>query len=89
MKSVWIILTLWLCAGSVRAQITGDASDFQHLSDELVAYPDEDTDYESLHENLAQILASPYDLNRVTREELQLLHLLNDEQINSFLEYRR
>lgn len=70
-----------------RAQQTTD-SDLQFLTDELVGYADEDIDYEELYENLAQILSAPYDLNHVTREELRLLHMLNDKQIDSFLEYR-
>ena len=83
-----IILTLWLCATMTRAQDATGLRDLQYLSDELLAYPDEDVDYEERYENLAQILSSPYDLNRVTREELQLLYILNEQQINNLLDYR-
>lgn len=89
MRHGLIIITLWLCATPLRAQEMSGSRDLQYVSDELVPYPDEDVNYEELYENLAQILASPYDLNRVTREELQMLHILNDAQIKNFLDYRR
>lgn len=88
MRCVLIIVTLCLCARTLHGQETPQTIDLQHLSDELVGYPDEDVEYEEIYENLAQILSSPYDLNRVTREELRLLHILNDQQISNFLDYR-
>lgn len=89
MRRACIILTLCLHASLLYGQARTESDDLQYLSDELVAYPDEDGDYEALHENLAQILSSPFDLNRVTREELQGLHLLSDQLINNFLDYRK
>lgn len=59
----------------------------QHF-DDTPADIDSDAVYEEAFENLAQVLSSPYDLNKVTREELRLLNLLTDTQVESFLVYR-
>jgi hypothetical protein len=63
-------------------------ADMQRLSDDLVGFQDANADYEDAYENLAQILSSPYDLNAVSVEELQSLHILNDQQIGNFMDYR-
>lgn len=62
--------------------------DLERLSDELLGFQEADVNYEDIYENLAQILSSPYDLNKVTAEELTLLHLLSDLQIRNFIHYR-
>lgn len=62
----------------------------QELSrlEELTAFQDEDADYESLYENLLQLIASPVDLNKATPEELGALHVLTQQQIESLIQYR-
>ena len=88
MRRLVINLTLCLYAVAAHSQKALPDGHLQHLADDIIGYPDEEVNYEELYENLAQLLGSPYDLNRVSREELQQLHLLSDAQIRSFLEYR-
>ncbi len=61
----------------------------QQLIDEIAALPDMDIPYESLYENLVQVFSEPYDLNRVTAEELHLLGFLSTRQINALIEHRK
>ena len=88
MKKTLLALTVWLLAQPASAQTDTAEVDLHALTEELMAYPDEDVEYEEVYENLLQILSSPYDLNRVAREELQFLRMLSDAQIESFLTYR-
>ena len=88
MKILICAIPLWLLAICGHAQSEGVTFDLQRFTDELLGYQDEDGDYEDLYENLVQVLSSPYDVNTVSAEELELLHLLTDEQIGNFLAYR-
>ena len=88
MKKTLIALTVWLLAQAGYAQTDTVEMDVHSLTEELMVYPDEDIEYEEVYENLLQILSSPYDLNRVAREELEFLQMLTDAQIESFLTYR-
>jgi len=45
-------------------------------------------DFNTLSEQLAQVLVNPYDINQVTRQELEELIILSDAEINGFLTYR-
>ena len=81
------ILTMWLAASVAWSQKHAEET-LHTLQEEIIADPDEDAQYEQIYENLQQILSTPYDLNLVTKEELQLLHILTDAQIESFLSYR-
>ncbi|HQQ83420.1 MAG TPA: helix-hairpin-helix domain-containing protein [Cyclobacteriaceae bacterium] len=60
----------------------------ERLADELFAQRQDDLNYESLYENLLQQLSQPLDLNTATREQLQSLMLLSDQQIEAILAYR-
>jgi DNA uptake protein ComE-like DNA-binding protein len=60
----------------------------ERLADELFAQRQDDLNYESLYENLIQQLSQPLDLNTATREQLQSLMLLSDQQIEAILAYR-
>lgn len=70
-----------------NAQHDGEL-DFERLADEFSLIQDGEGNYEDVYENVVQVLASPHDLNRVSAEELQLLGVLTDPQIASFLRYR-
>lgn len=65
-----------------------DDIDIQQLIDEVAGTPDLDAPYEMMFENLVQLLSEPYDLNRVTAEELSLLGFLSATQISSLIEHR-
>lgn len=66
-----------------------DEWDLQQVSDDLIGYQDTEADVADLYENTVQILSSPYDLNKVSADELKLLHILNDTQIENFIDYRQ
>ena len=90
MKIPIAILSVWLLAVNAYSQEgANQAMDPRRLVDELLGYQDIDADYEVLYENLLQIIASPLDLNTVTEEELKLIHILNDTQIENFINYRK
>ena len=89
MKYLLVLTALSIHATTATGQEAVNDSHLQQLADELIGYRDDDTNYEELYENLAQVLSSPYDLNRISREELQYLHILNDSQIKAFLDYRK
>lgn len=84
MISVW--LHAIVCAGQ---PFTSDPADLQRLSDDLLPYPDEEEYAIEVYENLMQLLSTPYDLNRVSAEELKSLHLLSDAQIDHLLAFRK
>ncbi|MEX2235321.1 MAG: helix-hairpin-helix domain-containing protein [Cyclobacteriaceae bacterium] len=89
MKALLLYISLGLLAPRVFAQETAEqAIDLQRFSDDLLGFQDVDTNYEDLYENLVQILSSPYDLNKVSEEELRSLHILTDLQIANFITYR-
>ncbi|CAN5478082.1 helix-hairpin-helix domain-containing protein [soil metagenome] len=60
----------------------------EKLVDEIFPVQDLDINYEELYENLAQLLSNPADLNSITHEQLRSLMILNEDQVNSFLQYR-
>lgn len=90
MKAVALIITVGLGVPIAFAQdVPEEGIDPQRFTDEMVGYPEEDANYEDLYENLLQTLSSPYDLNKVSKEELKTLHLLTDVQIENFFTYRK
>ena len=59
-----------------------------NLVDEVFAIQDLDINYQDLYENYLQLISNPFDLNKVTEEQLRSLYILNQDQINSILKYR-
>lgn len=86
--AVILILSSLLMTDGFTQELPEKEIDLQRLSDELLGFQDVDADYEDIYENLVQILSSPYDLNKVTGDELKLLHILTDQQIQNFIDYR-
>lgn len=64
------------------------SQELSRMAEALTAFPDEDADYESLYENLLQVIAAPLDLNKAGAEELGALHLLTQAQIHALIQYR-
>ncbi|MFC3414987.1 helix-hairpin-helix domain-containing protein [Algoriphagus hitonicola] len=62
--------------------------DLDELIERLFPVQDEELDYESIYEVLLQLYLNPLDLNQASAEELQQFFLLNQNQINSLLNYR-
>ncbi len=76
-------------AGSGFSQLKEDQQVIlDQLADELLATADEDVSYEELYETLAHLLANPIDLNTVTPEQLRAGMILNEAELNDFLDYR-
>ncbi|MFM8742574.1 MAG: helix-hairpin-helix domain-containing protein, partial [Cytophagales bacterium] len=59
------------------------------LVDEIFAMQDLNISYQDLYENYLQLLSNPYDLNKVTEEQLQSLYVLDIGQITALLRYRK
>src|SRR5882672_9242291 len=59
-----------------------------NLVDEVFAIQDLDINYQDLYENYLQFISNPFDLNKVTEEQLRSLYILSQEQIISILKYR-
>ena len=59
-----------------------------NLVDEIFAMQDLDINYQDLYENYLQLISNPFDLNKVTEEQLRSLYILNQDQIISILKYR-
>src|SRR5688500_1674692 len=87
MKIAVIWMPVVLCV-SAFSQPSREEIDLQRLSDALLGSPEADANYEDLYENTMQIMAAPYDLNKVTEDELKLLHVLDDNQVENFVAYR-
>ncbi|MFO7257227.1 MAG: helix-hairpin-helix domain-containing protein [Bacteroidota bacterium] len=85
MKVTLIFCILMVPVMAVHAQ---QDAHLQQLIDDIAAIPDIDVPYEALYENLAQIFSEPYDLNRVTAEELRLLGFLSVQQIDALIKHR-
>ncbi|MCU0367514.1 MAG: helix-hairpin-helix domain-containing protein [Cyclobacteriaceae bacterium] len=89
MKRTFLIsILLLLHINSHSQRLSGKEIDFERLVDEIFAIQDEDINYEDLYENLAQLYANPADLNLINGEQLRSIFVLNESQIQSFLNYR-
>lgn len=71
-----------------RAQQARRPVDLNSFLQDLFPVQTEGIDYQSVFDNLAQLYATPLDLNTATRDELAATYLLNDRQLNSLLTYR-
>ncbi|MCU0419685.1 MAG: helix-hairpin-helix domain-containing protein [Cyclobacteriaceae bacterium] len=63
--------------------------DLAQWMEQLFPFQDEDANYEDLYENLAQLLASPMDLNRASEEQLRALMILTNRQVERLLAHRK
>ena len=82
----YLLLAVFIAASPIL--YAQQETDVQQLIDAIAATPDMDVPYETLYENLVQVFSEPYDLNRVTGEELHLLGFLSTREINALLEHR-
>jgi hypothetical protein len=82
------LILIVLCL-NVKAQSPPHAEiDLDHFIQELFQQQDRDANYEDFYESLFQYYANPLDLNSASREDLQSLYILNDEQISNLLKHR-
>src|SRR5690606_30931565 len=82
----YLLLAVFIAASPIL--YAQQETDVQQLIDAIAATPDMDVPYETLYENLVQVFSEPYDLSRVTGEELHLLGFLSTREINALLEHR-
>lgn len=59
-----------------------------NLVDEIFAVQDLDINYQDLYENYLQLISNPFELNKVTEEQLRSLYILSQDQINAIIKYR-
>lgn len=90
MKHLLTILFLILFINSyyVESQISFSVDKWREYVDELAGDTDDEARIETLYADLSYRTEHPYDLNRVTEEELKTLPFLSDLQIRDFLSYR-
>lgn len=70
------------------AQQTRRPVDLNGFLQNLFPVQTEGIDYQSVFDNLAQLYATPLDLNTATRDELAATYLLDERQLTSFINYR-
>lgn len=59
------------------------------LTDEIFSVQDGGLNYQDLYENYAQLISNPLDLNYATADQLSSLYILNSQQIQNFIYYRK
>lgn len=63
--------------------------DLNQFLQDLFPVQSEGIDYQAVFDNLAQLYATPLDLNTATRDELAATYLLDERQLSSLLNYRQ
>ena len=96
MKSINIIflfqLRIFICLYpfvNAQSQENSGLAVISDLLEDLTSSEPENTDTEEIAEDLYYLLDHPLNLNRAGEEELRQLHVLNDFQIYTLLEYVR
>ncbi|HPM30361.1 MAG TPA: helix-hairpin-helix domain-containing protein [Chryseolinea sp.] len=89
-SSVYLIIPLCVtCFHFAKAQeYPRKEINLTEIADELYGFQDLDLNYEELYENLVQLLAEPFDLNKVNAEELRFLKVLSESQLKNLISYR-
>lgn len=60
----------------------------QELMEDLISETDDDSELAIIYEHLEAVLQNPYNINSVSREQLESLFIISDFQIYTFMEYR-
>ena len=61
-----------------QAEIT---SQIQEIMEERINETDNESELAAIYEHLEEVLASPYEINTVSKDQLENLYLLSDFQI--------
>jgi hypothetical protein len=85
MKAYYFFL-LMICVMNLRGQDRQEIA--TRIVEDLVGTQDENYDYETVYENILQILSNPVNLNTADKEELRQLRILNEIQIQEIIDYR-
>ena len=78
-----ILFFLFLSINSFAQKVPS----LEDLIEDIAGSTDGEVDYTSLYEDLNIFLNNPLNLNTASREDLEKLHVLNDFQIKSLLDY--
>ena len=62
---------------------------FTQIIEDIFPLEDYDVNYEDLYDRLLSLYRNPQDINLISYDELQSLYFLSEEQIQSFLNYRK
>nr|WP_320118173.1 helix-hairpin-helix domain-containing protein [uncultured Marinifilum sp.] len=74
----------------VHAQNTVNQNDLiENLIENIAEQSEEELDYTNLLEEISELMARPLNINSATPADLQKLYFLNQNQINSLIEYRK
>lgn len=86
-----LILLMTACTGPCSAQQGNfdhnDQRGWEMLFSNLVTEEDETQDWDVVYDALCELESSPVDINTATKEDLQRIPFLNDEDIAEILEY--
>jgi hypothetical protein len=85
----YLFLLMFTATICYSQEYPSEETDLSQLADEIFPLQDGEINYEELQEMIAQLFIHPIDVNRATEEELRFLSVLNEEQIQSLLSYRR
>lgn len=83
-----VLLSLFINGYKAESQISFSVDKWREYVDELASETEEEARIETLYQDLSYRTEHPFDLNRVTREQLRTLPFLSDRQINHLLNYR-
>jgi hypothetical protein len=83
---LFLFLSISICRAQQQLPRPVDLNQF--LQD-LFPVQVEGIDYQAVFDNLAQLYATPLDLNTATRDELAATYLLDERQLTSLLNYRQ
>lgn len=86
-----IAATLFLFCFSlqIHAQNTVNRNDLiESLIENIAEQSEEELDYTNLLEEISELISNPLNINSANSKDLQKLYFLNQNQINSLIEYR-
>lgn len=83
--TVWVS-SLVMCA--IGQEYPRNDIDPSRITDDLVAFQDQDVNYEDLYENYLQLLSNPLNLNKASEDQLRMLNILTDSQIKNLITHR-
>lgn len=81
--------TILICIVLTKVTIAQTDEAFEQIIEAYLPATDEDLNYDEVYEMLYQYYQSPINLNSTDRAGLEQLNLLNNQQLNAFINYRK
>jgi hypothetical protein len=88
MKNKLTLLLYFFSISTFCQEYQGNPEIVSNAIEHLITYMEEPGNLEQLHEDFQELSTNPLNLNTASREELEQIHVLNDFQIHSLIEYR-